>query len=414
MRITAVVQNYPPERGPVRYTRDAAIELARRGHEVTVITGIPHYPTGSAYSPHKWYRPSVAMESGVRVIRTPLVMGSNRQIMRRLFGMVTFIFSALPWVVGSQRADLIIASVPPVTVSVIGLIASVIRRAPLVIILRDVEPLDSMAARGIKIRGWWRYFVNVCMWIYRRCDRLVVIHKDQISPLVEYGVDPSRVAVIPHSIDLATFGEASLVRNATKRPRVEGRYATVYLGTVGVSHDLQSLVRAFADPEVRSLPFDLVIVGDGECLDACKVIAKQASMTNVSFQPSISEEDVPGTLAQADLLIASFRNGLNPVISSKIYEYCASGKPIIVFGDCAAAELVVQVGNGWTCPCRSALELQAALQAYLSDPEAARVKARAGRRYIEEFYSRESAGAKWSELITGIAADRQRTRRPSD
>ncbi len=414
MRVTIIVQNYPPERGPVRYTRDAAIELARRGHEVTVITGIPHYPTGSAYGPHKWYKPTVAMESGVRVIRTPLVMGSNRQIIRRLLGMVTFIFSALPWVVGSRRADLIIASVPPVTVSVIGLIASVIRRAPLVIILRDVEPLDSMAARRIKIRGFWKCFVDFCMWVYRRADRLVVIHNDQIGTLERYGVDPSRVAVIPHSIDLARFGEASLAAKETKLQRVEGRHTVVYLGTIAVSHDLQPLIRAFADPEVSSLPFDLVVVGDGECLNECQAITAQESLTNVTFQPSVPEEDVPETLAQADLLIASFKNGLNPVISSKIYEYCASGKPSIVFGDCAAAELVARIGNGWTCPSRSAGELRVALQAYLSDPEVAQVKARAGRWYIEEFYSRESAGAKWSDLLAGIAVDRQCTLHPID
>ena len=46
MKILVVCQHYAPE--PFRHP-DICEELARRGHEVTVITGQPNYPMGVIY-----------------------------------------------------------------------------------------------------------------------------------------------------------------------------------------------------------------------------------------------------------------------------------------------------------------------------------------------------------------------------
>ena len=46
MRILAVCQYYAPE--PFRIT-DLCEELVRRGHEVTMLTGVPNYPMGEIY-----------------------------------------------------------------------------------------------------------------------------------------------------------------------------------------------------------------------------------------------------------------------------------------------------------------------------------------------------------------------------
>ena len=63
MRLIFIRQNYPPEKGSVRYIRDLAEAMAERGHEVTVITGLPNYPTGKAYQGFGYLLPDVRIES---------------------------------------------------------------------------------------------------------------------------------------------------------------------------------------------------------------------------------------------------------------------------------------------------------------------------------------------------------------
>src|SRR3972149_4671088 len=148
MNVVIVSQYLPPERGAVRYTQQLAHGVALRGHRVTVIAGLPHYPMGIPCQGFGRWKPAIREEGGVRVIRTPLVMGANRQPLRRILGFVTFMISALIWIAFSPRPSIVIASVPPATVSITGLIGSLLRRCPLIILLRDIEP-----ARALRLRG---------------------------------------------------------------------------------------------------------------------------------------------------------------------------------------------------------------------------------------------------------------------
>ena len=66
LRILAVCQHYWPEQFQIT---DICEELARRGHEVTALVGIPNYPTGVVPEEYIDGKNRVQERNGVRIVR---------------------------------------------------------------------------------------------------------------------------------------------------------------------------------------------------------------------------------------------------------------------------------------------------------------------------------------------------------
>ena len=67
MKILIVSQYYFPEQFQIN---EVAPELVKRGHEVTVLTGLPNYPQGEIYPGYQDKREELI--EGVRVLRVPI------------------------------------------------------------------------------------------------------------------------------------------------------------------------------------------------------------------------------------------------------------------------------------------------------------------------------------------------------
>lgn len=66
MKILVVCQYYYPE--PFRIT-DICEELVKKGHEITVLTGVPNYPEGEIYSGYGYRKKKEEIKNGVNIKR---------------------------------------------------------------------------------------------------------------------------------------------------------------------------------------------------------------------------------------------------------------------------------------------------------------------------------------------------------
>ena len=144
MKILIITQHFSPERGAVRRLFEFARYFVRQGHKVSVLTAIPNYPDGIV--PPKYRGKFFYFEEldGVKVYRSWVLPASNYQPKKRMAGFVTFLMSAL---INSRHIkgdiDVVIASSPPVTTPVIGMILSKLRRCRFVLEIRDLQPESS-------------------------------------------------------------------------------------------------------------------------------------------------------------------------------------------------------------------------------------------------------------------------------
>ena len=109
-----------------------------------------------------------------------------------------------------------------------------------------------------------------------------------------------------------------------------------YAGVIGYNQNLGVLLEA-----ARMLPdVDFVLAGDGPELPLLKKKAAELDLDNVSFSGYLNRERLLELYRRSDVLIAHVRS--SPTIDAtmipiKLFEYMATGKPIIYAGRGAAA-----------------------------------------------------------------------------
>ena len=90
MKILVVCQYYAPE--PFRVC-DICEGLVERGHQVTVVAGMPNYPEGILYEQYRENRDRDELRNGVRVHRCALIP-RKRGTFFRFLNYYSFVLSA--------------------------------------------------------------------------------------------------------------------------------------------------------------------------------------------------------------------------------------------------------------------------------------------------------------------------------
>lgn len=399
MRVLILSHYYPPERGSVRYAHDLAHGLSARGHEVTVIAEMPHFPMGRPYPGFGRWKPVVRDEQRVRVIRVPLVMGSNSQPVRRMLGFLTYMLSALPWICVMKRQDAVIASIPPATVAILGLLSGIVHRRRYLALLRDIEPLRALTLRGLAHKRRGRLLLRAFRWIYRLAAHVIAVHENERAVLLRWGIPEPRITVIGHGIDVERWSSAADTAPGPSIPRRAGRHLVVYAGTFGLVHGLPALMESLADPRIAALPFDFVFAGDGQHRGVCEQFLQRHHPDHIRILPSVDPGEVPAVLAQADLLLCSFRDDSDAALGTKFLEYCAAGKPIIVSGKSQAGLVVSQIGNGRACAAADRESLVRTLTDFASRPAYWRQQGQLGLEHARAHFAQRDRIDQWMTLL---------------
>src|SRR2546422_961840 len=150
MRVLVLSQYYSPE--PVPKPSDVAEELARRGHSVTVLAGLPNYPSG-ALGPGYRLRPFLREDiHGVPVLRVFEVPYHGRSPLMRSLNYLSFSITAVMAAFSFPRPDIMYVFLPPPTLGVTAWILSDLRRAPFICDVQDIWP-DVALMSGLLREG---------------------------------------------------------------------------------------------------------------------------------------------------------------------------------------------------------------------------------------------------------------------
>src|SRR5712692_2630881 len=147
MHVLIVSQYFWPESFRIN---DLAVTLRERGHEVTVLTGIPNYPVGSSFPGYQAF--TVLRESfrGVVVRRTPMIPRGKGTRWRLALNYLSFAFSAslATFFLRREKFDLIFVYEPsPITVGLPAILLRRLRRIPVMFWVQDLWP-ESLSATG--------------------------------------------------------------------------------------------------------------------------------------------------------------------------------------------------------------------------------------------------------------------------
>ena len=352
MRILYLTQWFEPESHVIKGLKFARA-LQAAGHEVTVVTGFPNYPTGRLYPGYRLKPIQREWIEGVEVVRLPLYPSHDASAFRRSLNYLSFFLSVLTYLlVRRDRFDLAYVYHPPITVGLAAALSGLVRRLPFVLDIQDLWP-DSLAATGMTGGPLLMRLVGgLCAFVHWRSSAIVAQSEGIRRMLITRGVSAESLVTIRN------WADNEPCQSGLPAPLVPRRFVVVYGGNLGRAQGLETVLQAAARLQDHRPDILIRLYGDGLEASALNAYARELGLRNLEIHPRIAKTEINEVFARADALLVHLTDHplFKITLPSKIQAYLASGRPIAAGLAGEAAQLLT--------------ESEGALVVAPSDPEA--------------------------------------------
>jgi glycosyltransferase involved in cell wall biosynthesis len=410
MRILILSIYHDPE--PIPKTGDLSRALQRRGHQVTVVTSFPHYPSGRLYPGYRlrpWMRET---REGVPVLRTFIYPYHGVRSSLRMLNYISWMISSVAAAWLTPPCDVIYVWHPPLTVGVSAWVLSKLKRAPFVYDVQDLWPESALASGLMQPGRLVQFLYRLADWVYARADQLLVVSDAAVRHLVNRGVPREKIAVATHWVDASVF-QMPVTRDIRSELNLKDRFIVMFAGNLGLVQGLETLIEAAGVLAGRT-DIVLVLVGDGADRSRLEGLVASRGLKNVIFAGRHPSSEMPAFLGAADALVVHLRPSqiADHAIPAKILSYFAAGRPIVCATSGAAAELVVKAEAGVTVPPGDAQKMAEAIGCLADMPPEERARLGAnGRRYLRDELAMDRVIGKYERILIEIAQSRSRRAR---
>lgn len=390
MNILIVSQYFWPESFRIN---ELALELAARGHRLTVLTGLPNYPEGKVFPAYRENPAAFNCLDGIRVVRVPL-LPRGRGALRLLFNYLSFVVSASllgPWRLRGQSFDVILTfGASPITVGIPSALIRRLKGAPQAFWVLDLWP-ETLRAVGIVRSERLLAIVGLGVrWIYRHCDLILAQSRSFIASIRHYAGDSRRIEYFPAWTD-EVFVRGAPVQPAAEVSSAFGVFTVLFAGNVGEAQDFPAILDAAERLRERD-DIRWVIVGDGRLAAWVRdEIGRRGLRERVLMVGRHPLERMPAFFAHADALLVSLR--ADPIfamtIPGKLQAYLGAGLPVLAMLDGEGARIVAESDAGLVCAAGASAALAAHVVGLAEmDPVARRRMGERGRQISAEAFDR--------------------------
>jgi len=410
MRVLMIVPYYAPDLGPSAplFTMLSA-GLAHRGHQVTVITTVPHYPSGQVPAEFRGRWIWRSSENGVEVVRVAVPSVKRANLAQRMLQFVCYQFGAT-WAGLGQRYDAALVTNPALWVWLPFTWLVVLRRKPAVFSVHDVYP-DVGVTLGIFRH---RLVIAAVASLERFClnhATVVRILSDSFRPgLHALGVSDAKMALVYDWVDTDLIHPLPRDNAFAQEHNLTDRFVVLYAGNLGLSQGLEHVLTA---AELLADHHDLhfVLVGDGAGRRQLMAQAEQRRLANVQFLPFQPRARLPEVLATADVSLVTLRRGIGTgSLPSKTFSILASGRPVLASVDEGSEtwNLVKRAEAGLCMPPENPSHLAEAILTLKRDHELCERLGRNGRVWAEHYHSPQSAAEQFEKLLLAAVTSRRK------
>lgn len=309
-------------------------EFIANGHEVTVLTSVPHYDTNRIwpeYSGRLWF---TEQQRRLRIHRIYTYVAKNKaNVLDRLLAYASFNLLSVLRGLMLPRHDVILVPSPPLSNGVIADILRRIRGAPFVYNVQDIWPDVAVRAGVLKNEKMIKHLKRMEDYVYRRASKIVVISDGFRSNLLAKGVESEKISVIPNFIDTDFITPQPKENTFSKRHQIRDKFVVLFAGNMGFSQGLEFVLDAARRLEdVREIEF--LMVGNGAGRSRAETYLKELGLSNVRFLPFQPHEELPSMYAAADVCLIPLRRGFTTEsVPCKLFTIMAAGKPAIAAVD---------------------------------------------------------------------------------
>ena len=189
-----------------------------------------------------------------------------------------------------------------------------------------------------------------------------------------------------------------------KQLKVEDRFLICYIGTIGNAHGLETLIAAAEQLQTALPNATFLLIGEGAEKERIEKLAAERSLTNILFLGQQPRERIPAYISAADLCLVMLKKTelFKTVIPTKLLEYMACERPVIVAVDGQARQIVEEAEAGVFVDPENSAALVDAILVLARNPGRRQQMGVSGRQYILNKLSREKTARDYITVLKGL------------
>lgn len=394
MRILLVTQYFYPE---VFKSNDLAFELARRGHHVDALVGIPNYPEGKYFKGYGLLRKrhevidcSDGGRKGTvnvyRCFQTPRGKGGWKLPINYF----SYVISGCLWVLfffaWRKKYDCIIGHEPsPIFQAYPALLLRRLRKTPFYYWIMDLWPDAMKSGGGVKNERVLSFIDKLVKGIYHQTDKILITSKRFREPIAQKGNFKDKIIYFPNwSDDILRMSQEYDI------PKLPDGFKIMVAGNMGKAQNLEAISEVMLG--LRDIPeVKWIFVGGGSRKEWMEQFIKDNNLTERAFcLGQYPFKAMPVFLKQADAMLVTLRAGfphLEAVVPARLQSYMSAGRPVLAMIGCGGADIVEESKCGYAVPAGDSQALIRVIrEKVLTDKVAFERMGQNGRKYYEKNY----------------------------
>ena len=401
MKILIVTQYFYPENFK---SNDLAFELQKRGHEITVLTGLPNYPEGKIYEGYGMFKNRNQIINGVKVVRALLLPRGKGDGIRLFFNYYSFAFlaslKALRLNFFNKYDSIIVHEPSPITQYYPAYLINVLSKTPIYFWVMDLWPESLIVSGGIKNRIVINYFKKIAIKFYKNSHKILITSKGFRKSILEKGEFDDKLIFFPN------WAEDKISEGDKKYPipKLKKGFNIVFAGNIGESQDMESIMNAaLVLKKNKNIKFN--IIGEGRKMSFVKeFVLKNKLEDTVLILGKFPIEAMAAFFDRADALLVSLKDSFifNLTVPAKIQAYMSSGKPLIGMLNGEGANNIIEAECGFSVNAGDYNNLAKKLNLMSNlDENSLKRLGENGLKYYKENYKLETCISNLEQILNG-------------
>lgn len=398
MKILLVTQYFWPESFRIN---DLAIELVNRGHEVTVLTGKPNYPSGKFFEGYNFWGRKTEYLAGVKIIRLPIIpRGKGGGLLLALnYFSYAFIASVYAFFIRNKYDVSFTFATSPITAAFPALTYRSRRKTPTCIWVQDLWPESVAAASNVKSSFIMKLLNRMVSFIYNRCDKILISSRGFRSAIVgKYGHN-AKVEYIPNWAEDLYSDSKSIDINKYKSIVPSG-FIVMFAGNIGEAQDFESILKS-AELTQEYSDIKWVIVGDGRKKLWLEEEVTKRNLHNIYLLGRYPLNEMPSFFYHADIMLMTLKDEkiFSLTVPSKLQSYMAFGKPVVTMLNGEGSQVVNDASCGLCSNASNSDELARNIIKLYQNRDIVDQLGRNGKEYYEKEFKKEMIVSKIERIF---------------
>ena len=332
MKILIVSQYFWPEYFRIN---DLVEELAKKNHQIDILTGYPNYPRGEIFNDFKKDRSLFNQFKGCKIYRVPVIPRKQGTNLNIAINYISFLLSSISYglhLIRKNKYDFVFTyATSPILIALISILICKIKKAKHVIWVQDLWPNVLADLNIIKSKSLTYYiFDKLVNYIYRNSQLILCQSLEYKKKIICYSRDYKKKIIYYPSWpeDLDNYDKIDLKKKDFYQFD-KNYYNILFAGNIGESQNFNFVLKVIHENLLKKIRW--LIIGEGRNYLNIKRFKKDNNLENLEFLGLLNFDELQYYLNTADCLLISlkYNETFKSTVPGKFQTYLKYRKPIL-------------------------------------------------------------------------------------